>query len=254
MYTFQQKKVISRRIADISYIKRYRQLLKSVKSPAAGRKMLDRQQLSVSLVYELLAYYTEEEILRVVAGAPVSSAEGPAPDNAVKEVKKKVSKFEQYPHIRWREMDNPLVRTADSIFSDRINLWSRLRNIEKDTEGAEEMDASLLEEIVLKSVRMELCFSELKSFNDTGQFMGRHPFIKEKDERARVLEVLRTDPDRYFEERKNIELNITRYSSQINSKKVPPARKKRAAENLDKFKALLQMYREIFDGFIKGRQ
>lgn len=151
-------------------------------------------------------------------------------------------------------MDNPLVRTADSIFSDRINLWSRLRNIEKDTEGAEEMDASLLEEIVLKSVRMELCFSELKSFNDTGQFMGRHPFIKEKDERARVLEVLRTDPDRYFEERKNIELNITRYSSQINSKKVPPARKKRAAENLDKFKALLQMYREIFDVFIKGRQ
>lgn len=151
-------------------------------------------------------------------------------------------------------MDNPLVRTADSIFSDRINLWSRLRNIEKDTEGAEEMDASLLEEIVLKSVRMELCFSELKSFNDTGQFMGRHPFIKEKDERARVLEVLRTDPDRYFEERKNIELNITRYSSQINSKKVPPARKKRAAENLDKLKALLQMYREIFDGFIKGRQ
>ena len=104
-------------------------------------------------------------------------------------------------------MDNPLVRTADSIFSDRINLWSRLRDIEKDTEGAEEMDASLLEEIVLKSVRMELCFSELKSFNDTGQFMGRHPFIKEKDERARVLEVLRTDPDRYFEERKNIELN-----------------------------------------------
>ena len=89
MYTFQQKKVISRRIADISYIKRYRQLLKSVKSPAAGRKMLDRQQLSVSLVYELLAYYTEEEILRVVAGTPVSSAEGPAPDNAVKEVKKK---------------------------------------------------------------------------------------------------------------------------------------------------------------------
>lgn len=168
--------------------------------------------------------------------------------------KKKVSKFEQYPHIRWREMDNPLVRTADSIFSDRINLWSRLRDIEKDTEGAEEMDAGLLEEIVLKSVRMELCFAELKSFNDTGRFMGRHPFIKEKDERTRVLEVLRTDPDRYFEERKNIELNITRYSSQINSKKVSPERKKRAAENLDKFRVMLQMYREIFDGFIKGKQ
>lgn len=151
-------------------------------------------------------------------------------------------------------MDNPLVRTADSIFSDRINLWNRLRDIEKDTEGAEEMDASLLEEIVLKSVRMELCFAELKSFNDTGRFIGRHPFIKEKDERARVLALLRTDPDRYFEERKNIELNITRYSSQINSRKVSQSQKKRAAENLDKFRVLLQMYREIFDGFIKGKQ
>lgn len=151
-------------------------------------------------------------------------------------------------------MDDPLVRTADSIFSDRVNLWNRLKEIEKDTEGAEQMDASLLEETVLKSVRMELCFSELKSFNDTGQFIGRHPFIKEKDERARVQEMLRTDPDRYFEERKNIELNITRYSSQINSRKASPAQKERAAENLDKYKALLQMYREIFTGFINGKQ
>lgn len=87
MYTFQQKKVISRRIADISYIERYRQLLKNVRSPAAGRKMLDRQQLAVSLVYELLAYYTEEDILRNAAGAPVTPAEGTEPD-AAREVKK----------------------------------------------------------------------------------------------------------------------------------------------------------------------
>lgn len=89
MYTFQQKKVISRKIADISYIEKYRQLLKSVRSPAAGRKMLDRQQLAVSLVYELLAYYSEAEILRIAVDSPAASAEGTMNDDAGKTVKKK---------------------------------------------------------------------------------------------------------------------------------------------------------------------
>ena len=66
-YNFQQKKAISRKIADISYIDRYRELLKAVKSPAAGRKMLDRQQLAVSLVYELLTHYTEAQILTIAS-------------------------------------------------------------------------------------------------------------------------------------------------------------------------------------------
>ena len=61
-YTFKEKRTISRKIADITYIDRYRQLLKAVKSPASGRKMLDKQQLAVSLVYELLAYYSESQL------------------------------------------------------------------------------------------------------------------------------------------------------------------------------------------------
>ena len=59
MYTLKQKKVISRRIADISYIERYRQLLKNVRSPAAGRKMLDRQQLADYLCVERAAMSVE---------------------------------------------------------------------------------------------------------------------------------------------------------------------------------------------------
>lgn len=165
--------------------------------------------------------------------------------------KKKVSKFEQYPNISWREMDNPLVRTADGIFTDRINLWQRLREIEENTEGAHEMDAQTIEEFITKTIRLELCFSELKAFNDTGEFIGKHPFISERDERSRVTELLRTDPDKYFDERKNIELNITRYSSQINGKKASPEARKRAADNLEKFKALLQMYKEVFQEYVK---
>lgn len=66
MYTFQQKKAISRKIADVASIERYRQLLKALRHPAAGRKMLDRQQLAISLVYELLGYYQEAELCEIV--------------------------------------------------------------------------------------------------------------------------------------------------------------------------------------------
>lgn len=148
-------------------------------------------------------------------------------------------------------MDNPLVRTADSIFTDRINLYHRLQKIEKELDGLLEVDRDVVESMVMLSIRSELCFSELKSFNDTGQFIGKHPFIRQKDERHRVSELLRTDPDKYFDERKNIELNIARYSSQLNSRKTDNAQKERAMANMEKFKTILQLYKDVFNEFVK---
>ena len=148
-------------------------------------------------------------------------------------------------------MDNELVRTADSIFTDRVNLYHRLQDLEKSIDGQPEVDSSVLESMVLLSIRNELCFSELKSFNDTGKFIGKHPFIRQKDERQRVAELIRSDPDRYFGERKNIELNITRYSSQLNGKKASQEQKDRAKSNLEKFKTMLRLYKEVFNEFVK---
>lgn len=98
---------------------------------------------------------------------------------------------------------------------------------------------------MLTSIRMELCFSELRAFNNTGAFLGRHPFIAQADERSRVTALLVSDPDAYFEERKNIELNITRYQSQLNSKKTSKEQKERARSNLEKYQARLALYKEI---------
>lgn len=118
-------------------------------------------------------------------------------------------------------------------------------------DGLLEVDRDAIESMVMLSIRSELCFSELKSFNDTGRFIGQHPFIRQKDERQRVAELLRTDPDKYFDERKNVELNITRYSSQLNGKKATQEQKDRAVANLEKFKTALQLYKDVFNEFIK---
>ena len=101
---------------------------------------------------------------------------------------------------------------------------------------------------------MELCFEELKAFDRTGKFLGKHPFIACRSERERVAELLRSNPDKWFEERKNIELNITRYTSQISSDRFSEEKKKKFAELLEQHQASLAIYKEIFNEFIKNER
>lgn len=69
-----------------------------------------------------------------------------------------------------------------------------------------------------------------------------------------MADLLRSDPDKYFEERKNIELNITRYSSQIGSNRFSEDKKKKFQELLEQHQASLAMYREIFNKFVKNER
>lgn len=50
-----------------------------------------------------------------------------------------------------------------------------------------------------------------------------------------------------------MELNISRYSSQVNSPKLAGEKKEKAKTNLEKFQALLQVFKDVFDEFVKGK-
>ena len=255
MYTFQQKRSISKAIAQPSKIETYRRLLSSRGLPAAGTIMKDRSALAVSMVYVLLDHFSAEEI-QAACETPAASGGQPAatvakvPPPAPKQAK--ISKFEQYPDIPWRQLDNPMVRMADSIFTDRINCWSELKRLEAITQG-EITDFDTLADIVRLAARLEMCFNELRSFNNTGKFLGKHPFISSRDERSRIFDILRRNPEEYFQERKNVELNISRYGSQVNSPKLAGEKKEKAKTNLEKFQALLQVFKDVFDEFVKGK-
>lgn len=253
MYTFQQKKSISKSIADPAKVEIYRQMLAAKRLPASGTINRNRSALAISLVYILLDHYTMEEIMAVgdTASAPVVQVTAvPVGVSPSAPKPAKISKFEQYPDIPWKQMDNPLVRMADSIFTDRINCYSELKRLEVQTQG-EMTDISTLAEIVRLAARLEMCFNELRSFNNTGKFLGKHPFIESKDERSRIFDLLRRDPEAYFQERKNVELNIARYSSQTNSKKLDADKREKAGVNLQKFRALLQVYKDVFAEIVK---
>lgn len=149
-------------------------------------------------------------------------------------------------------MDDPVVRLADSIFSDRISCWQRLQELEKLTQE-ESAPVAILREIVQLEIRRELCFQELRHLNDKGSFLGKHPFISQKSEREQVFQMLKDDPEKYFDERKKIEENISRYSSQINGKKSSEDVRERAKASLKKYQAKLQLYKDVFREFM-GRQ
>lgn len=149
-------------------------------------------------------------------------------------------------------MDDPVVRLADSIFSDRISCWQRLQELEKLTQG-ESAPVSILQEIVELEIRREQCFQELRHLNDKGKFIGEHPFISQKTEREQVFQMLKDDPEAYFNERKKIEDNIARYSSQINGKKATEAIRERAKASLDRYQARLKLFQDVFQEYMRRK-
>ena len=203
MYSLKERKTTSRQIADPGKIDIYRQMLSRYRCKLSGTIIRDRRQLAETLVYALLGYCSVGDIVaacitgNAIAAEPVS--ESPSDARRRPEQRKTRNKFDEYPAIRWKNLDNPVIRTADSIYSDRIRCWSRLKELEQQME--DETDRSLIAEYVDLSVRLELCFDELRSLNDKGAFLGRHPFITMKSEKERIDELLRTDPEKYFEER-----------------------------------------------------
>ena len=89
MYTFRQKTEISRRIAKTEDIDLYRKMLKPHRASAAGRIMQDRQALAESLVYNLLDFYTEEQLTATPAALVTSQMGRPKSEDSSPAVKKK---------------------------------------------------------------------------------------------------------------------------------------------------------------------
>ena len=117
MYSIAERTKLSKQIAQVSQIETYRSMLRGYGSKRAGRIILDQQLLAESLVYELLGKCTAEEILERTSNTRPSALHQPV-NTAIVAVKK-ASKYEEYPSIRWKDLENPLIQTADLIYSSR---------------------------------------------------------------------------------------------------------------------------------------
>lgn len=256
-----QRDRASARLANPHFIPTYRRLLSSYGSSCANEVQVDQWKLARSLVYALLEYMGEDEIYARTTGErgyaarklPETAQKLPETERKSPGRSQRRSKFEEYPHIDWRDLDNPVIRTADSIYTDRINLWSMLRQMEDGLYGAE-APASDVASYAEMSIRLQLCFAELRSLDSRGEFIGKHRFIAERDERQRLTELLRSDPLGYVRDMHNIELNISRYSSHLKSDKFSAERKVLEQANLDRHRQQLRLYSDILMEVINGKR
>ena len=78
-------------------------------------------------------------------------------------------------------------------------------------------------EMVLKDQRNRQAHQELTSYNDTGKFVNKHPFVvKQKRYRESYDELIalkNTNPSAFLTEITNVMQNIRRIQSQLNTKK-----------------------------------
>lgn len=129
---FRQKKDTARRIAKVQHIPIYRNLLKARGSSDADRIMLDKEALARSLVYNLLDFYSEDQILAATSVAP--SAAVPAEGTATRRIKKKIQRLKNIRPLPGRILTTLLsaLQTAYTrIVSTVSALWQRLRRIQQ---------------------------------------------------------------------------------------------------------------------------
>ena len=133
---FRQKKATAARIAKVQHIQTYRDMLKARGSSVAGRIMLDKEALARSLVYNLLDFYTEEQIHAATASQSPAMTIPQATAATVQSIKKKIQRLRNIlpsPGRIWTTLWSVLrtayTRTASTVTALWQSLRGRLREL-----------------------------------------------------------------------------------------------------------------------------
>ena len=137
---FRQKKATAARIAKVQHIQTYRDMLKARGSSVAGRIMLDKEALARSLVYNLLDFYTEEQIHAATASQSPAMTIPQATAATVQSIKKKIHRLRNIlpsPGRIWTTLWSVLrtayTRTASTVTALWQSLRGRLRELWSST-------------------------------------------------------------------------------------------------------------------------
>ncbi len=137
---FRQKKATAARIAKVQHIQTYRDMLKARGSSVAGRIMLDKEALARSLVYNLLDFYTEEQIHAATASQSPAMTIPQATAATVQSIKKKIQRLRNIlPSpgriwtTLWSALQTAYTRTASTVTALWQSLRGRLRELWSST-------------------------------------------------------------------------------------------------------------------------
>lgn len=84
-----------------------------------------------------------------------------------------------------------------------------------DEQLDKEPSEAAVKELAELRIRNLQAFDELRSFNDTGKFLNKHPLLYSRSELSKLTDLFRRDPAEFLHQHKLTEDNIKRYRSYL---------------------------------------
>jgi len=97
--------------------------------------------------------------------------------------------------------------------------------------------ATRVQELAELRIRNIQAFRELQNYDNTGEFLNRHPLVAHFSTRIQLQQLLKDNPDSFLEEYANCRENVKRYRSFLKNKR-------RSAEQKDKDKINLKKHQD----------
>lgn len=122
-----------------------------------------------------------------------------------------------------------------------------------DEQLDKEPTEAAVKELAELRIRNLQAFDELRSFNDTGKFLNRHPLLSSRSELSKLVELFRRDPAEFLHQHKLTEDNIKRYRSYL---KRSDRKDRRAAdrEALARHQERNRLFKMVLEEFNKNEK
>jgi len=132
---------------------------------------------------------------------------------------------------------------ATILYNDRINCYRDMKALDAEIDNSPtKAKVTKLAELRIRNLQ---AFDELKSLNDNGKFLFKHPLIIHHSLRRQLEQMLQDKPDEFMDEYANCRDNIKRYNSYLNSNKRTVNQKKKDRENLNKHQERATVFKEV---------
>lgn len=138
------------------------------------------------------------------------------------------------------------MQTATVLYNDRINTWRKMVQLDEALDKhTKKSDVAQMAELRIRNLQ---CFAELKSYNDTGRFLYKHPLLRDKSEFNELVKLFRTDSSEFLHRYKNVLDNIKRYRSYL---KRQDRQDKRASDraNLRRHQECERMFKMVMEQY-----
>lgn len=100
---------------------------------------------------------------------------------------------------------------ATLLYNDRVVTWKQMKQLDEQLDRKPRcLDIMQMVELRIRNLQ---AFAELRSFNDSGRFLYRHPLIAHKSERYQLEQLMKDNPSEFLRLYKNCTDNIRRYES-----------------------------------------